>query len=362
MTMKKTYYTVNGELIGEKTTGGSRLDYLTDALGSVTATLNQSAQVVNTYRYKPYGSQLAKTGTAPDPAFTWVGTQGYRQTGNPYSDTYVRARVYSSTLGRWTTPDPIKSRGGDWNYYGYVHQRPTVRRDPSGLIDPWSCPACIGIVGGTLLGLLWACNGDPRGFAACAICALERNPALTLVLVGAAAVACGICIPQLAPIIIRIGTTVGTGGLGLAGAPALALSGRGGTTVTDPCNPQVPTCPWPRGGGGFGDEGGPINEPPPWKSTGPIRPGAPYTPIEVMPRPSHPNFPPVNPGRGPNQQCNPCPNNIVEIDFSPPSDPHFPCPGDHWHCRKYNQNPITCMCFSSREIGGCIPPPAPATC
>jgi hypothetical protein len=29
------YYTVNGEIIGEKTTGGSRVDYLTDALGSV---------------------------------------------------------------------------------------------------------------------------------------------------------------------------------------------------------------------------------------------------------------------------------------------------------------------------------------
>jgi hypothetical protein len=34
------YYTVNGEIIGEKTTGGSRVDYLTDALGSVMATVN----------------------------------------------------------------------------------------------------------------------------------------------------------------------------------------------------------------------------------------------------------------------------------------------------------------------------------
>ena len=35
------YYTVNGALIGEKTAGGSRTDYLTDALGNVTATVNQ---------------------------------------------------------------------------------------------------------------------------------------------------------------------------------------------------------------------------------------------------------------------------------------------------------------------------------
>jgi hypothetical protein len=31
------YYSTNGQIIGEKTTGGSRIDYLTDALGSVPA-------------------------------------------------------------------------------------------------------------------------------------------------------------------------------------------------------------------------------------------------------------------------------------------------------------------------------------
>ena len=80
MAMKKTYFTINGDIIGEKTAGGSRVDYLTDALGSVIGTVNQSAQVVNTYRYKPYGAQLAKTGVGADPAFGWVGTHGYRPT------------------------------------------------------------------------------------------------------------------------------------------------------------------------------------------------------------------------------------------------------------------------------------------
>src|SRR5512135_3227648 len=92
------YYSVNGELIGEKVGANARTDYLTDALGNVTATLNQSGAVVNTYRYKPYGAQLAKTGVGADPAFRWVGGQGYRQTGKKYSDVYVRARHYD-TLG-----------------------------------------------------------------------------------------------------------------------------------------------------------------------------------------------------------------------------------------------------------------------
>src|ERR1043166_313193 len=95
------YYTVGNEIIGEKTTGGSRVDYLTDMLGSVTATVNQSAQVVNTYRNKPYGTQLAKTGVGADPAFLWNGSSGYRQTGNRVSEDYVGARHYSSTTGEW---------------------------------------------------------------------------------------------------------------------------------------------------------------------------------------------------------------------------------------------------------------------
>jgi len=126
------YLTVNGEIIGE-TTGGVRTDYLTDALGSVTATVDQSASVVNTYRYKPSGELLAKTGTGSDPVFGWVGSQGYAQTGRKYAEAYVRARHYSSTSGRWTSKDPIGQGGGDLNYYRYVENMPTGKTDPSGM-------------------------------------------------------------------------------------------------------------------------------------------------------------------------------------------------------------------------------------
>ena len=48
--MASTYYqTVNGRLRSQ-TTGKQRRDYLTDALGSVTATVNASGAVENTYR------------------------------------------------------------------------------------------------------------------------------------------------------------------------------------------------------------------------------------------------------------------------------------------------------------------------
>src|SRR5205085_8384152 len=101
------FYSMNGKIIGQKTAGGSRVDYLTDALGSVVATVNQSAQVVNTYRYKPYGAQLAKTGAGADPAFQWAGQHGYRTTAKKWSDVYVRARHYDSVSGRWNSIDPL---------------------------------------------------------------------------------------------------------------------------------------------------------------------------------------------------------------------------------------------------------------
>ncbi len=53
--------------------------------------------------------------------------------------------------------------------------------------------------------------------------------------------------------------------------------------------------------------------------------------------------------------CPPCPAPPApEVDRVPPSTPHFPCPGDHWHYYGYNQNPVTCQCFGPRRLfGGC---------
>ena len=122
------YHTVDGEIQGQ-TTAGVRTDYLTDALGSVVATVNSSAQVINTYRYKPYGERLAKTGAGADPRFLWVGTPGYRVTSRSHSSHYVRVRTYAEQEGGWTTVDVF------WPFepaYVYVNATPTSEIDPSG--------------------------------------------------------------------------------------------------------------------------------------------------------------------------------------------------------------------------------------
>ena len=128
--MPTTYYhTVDGEIQGQ-TTAGVRTDYLTDALGSVVATVNSSAQVVNTYRYKPYGERLAKTGVGADPRFLWTGDTGSRRTERSFADQYNLARHISTQTSTWTTRDRL------WAHqqaYNYAYANPVTLYDFTGL-------------------------------------------------------------------------------------------------------------------------------------------------------------------------------------------------------------------------------------
>jgi hypothetical protein len=62
-----TYRTYNGRLRAE-ITDGVRKTYLTDALGSVTATVDSSQNVMNTYRHKPSGRVFVRATVSPGSA------------------------------------------------------------------------------------------------------------------------------------------------------------------------------------------------------------------------------------------------------------------------------------------------------
>lgn len=150
MAFSLKYYTVGGKIVGQRSSG-SRIDFLTDALGSTIATCSSTGQLVNTYRYRPYGSQLAKSGSSPDPHLMWVGSLGYRlRSERTFSDYYVRNRHYGSRQAAWTSKDLRQSRlimhfqqGSSRHrtptmlrglaYYGYVGANPVNRRDNRGL-------------------------------------------------------------------------------------------------------------------------------------------------------------------------------------------------------------------------------------
>jgi len=129
------YITVNGQLTGE-ITNGVRTQYMTDALGSVIGTTDGSGNILNTYRYTPYGGKTYKTGTSPDPKFLFAGTWGGRQTGRAHSEEYWRARHRSEPETTWTTVDPL------WpteDVYGYAMSSPTTRLDQTGLSCKENC-------------------------------------------------------------------------------------------------------------------------------------------------------------------------------------------------------------------------------
>jgi RHS repeat-associated protein len=122
------YYTIDGQMIGYKTAAG-RKDFLTDALGSVTAEVDQTG-ATKTFdgRYKPYGGDLSSTGTRG--SYGWVGTWGYRGTGLTSSSHYVRARNYSGISSLWTTVDPIWPNEATYNY---SNANPIAFSDSTGL-------------------------------------------------------------------------------------------------------------------------------------------------------------------------------------------------------------------------------------
>jgi len=102
-----------------------------DHLGStrlVTGFTNPSSPVDN-LDYLPFGEQIAG-GSSITQKFT-----GYDRAAESGLD-YASARHFSSTLGRFMSPDSLSGSPGNpqsWNRYSYVYNNPINATDPSGM-------------------------------------------------------------------------------------------------------------------------------------------------------------------------------------------------------------------------------------
>lgn len=147
---------MGGEIVAE-TSGGNRLDYLTDALGSVTAKIDEAFVVVTTARYKPYGDLL----TGSSYKFGWVGSLGYRASVN---GSYIRARHYFPGKSVWTSVDYLWPRQ---LAYQYCLGDPVLLVDREGLSPvvtrkPFIAPGSVICGGCGLAGIEWTFEISPK--------------------------------------------------------------------------------------------------------------------------------------------------------------------------------------------------------
>ncbi len=102
--------------------------YGVDRQGSVRQVLDNSGSVIASSEFDGYGNLIA--GSLVD-RYGYTGREWDSALGLYYS----RARMYSPTIGRFLSEDPIAFAAGDANLYRYVRNGPTNGADPSGMFD-----------------------------------------------------------------------------------------------------------------------------------------------------------------------------------------------------------------------------------
>ncbi len=132
------YYTLAGRLIAQKVNTANPTILLTDAQGSVLASISRDAgsgHVLGNQVYGPYGNQRYTQGTMNT-------TKGY--TGQFHDSVsgldYYNARYYDPVAGVFTSPDSVQGNAQGADPYSYVGGNPETATDPTGQ---------------------FACSGDP---------------------------------------------------------------------------------------------------------------------------------------------------------------------------------------------------------
>ena len=111
--------------------------YLNDPLGTRRAQTDYAGVLEQTCSSLPYGDALSCSGgslNAPT-EHHFTGKERDQESGNDY----FGARYYTSTMGRWMSPDPAGNSVANfanpqtWNLYAYVLNNPLIFTDPTGL-------------------------------------------------------------------------------------------------------------------------------------------------------------------------------------------------------------------------------------
>jgi RHS repeat-associated protein len=135
-------YDASSKMVAEYSTvtasqSEAKTSYTTnDHLGSPRITTDATGKVISRRDFMPFGEEIARAGNGTDSVrqkFT-----GYERDGETGLD-YAKARMFGSSLGRFTSPDPLSASASpilpqSWNRYTYSYNNPLRFTDPSGMV------------------------------------------------------------------------------------------------------------------------------------------------------------------------------------------------------------------------------------
>jgi RHS repeat-associated protein len=101
-----------------------------DRLGSTAGITGALGGYANKYSYLPFGETTTPTSGVANP-FTFVGQWGVQNHGDGLFD--MRVRNYDSSMGQFTSPDPLGLAAGSTNWRQYVDNNALAAIDPTGL-------------------------------------------------------------------------------------------------------------------------------------------------------------------------------------------------------------------------------------
>jgi len=115
-----------------------RLFALQDANWNVTGITNTGGTIQERYTETPYGAVTFRDGSGSTISVSTKGWDILHQGAKAdiIGDYDFRNRVYSPTLGRWLSNDPLGFEAGDVNTFRYVGNGPGNGVDPLGLQQP----------------------------------------------------------------------------------------------------------------------------------------------------------------------------------------------------------------------------------
>ncbi|MFA6409526.1 MAG: RHS repeat-associated core domain-containing protein [Gammaproteobacteria bacterium] len=151
ITREKTYVGPYTEIITEKsgTNATTQIyEFLKDNLGSITAIVDEFANIHNNFAYEPFGKQIILKGT-DSASITHQGFIGHQEV-EPFNLIHMNGRIYDPILARFLSADPsvqMPTNLQSLNRYSYCVNNPLRYVDPNGfdfLGDLWDGVCKIG--------------------------------------------------------------------------------------------------------------------------------------------------------------------------------------------------------------------------